>query len=54
MSKDGHFGDAELNANDDELRREIAAEVERRILPMCETEDEIGLMKMAIALVKGV
>jgi hypothetical protein len=54
MSKDRHFGDAELNANDDELRREIAAEVERRILPMCETEDEIGLMKMAIALVKGV
>jgi hypothetical protein len=54
MSKDRHFGDAELNANDDELRREIAAEVERRILPMCETEDEIGLVKMAIALVKGV
>jgi hypothetical protein len=54
MSKDRHFGDAELNANDDELRREIAAELERRILPMCETEDEIGLMKMAIALAKGV
>jgi hypothetical protein len=54
MSKDRHFGDAELNANDDELRREIAAEVERRILPMCETEDESGLIKMAIALVKGV
>jgi hypothetical protein len=54
MSKDRHFGDAELNANDDELRREIAAELERRILPMCESQDEIGLMKMAIALVKGV
>jgi hypothetical protein len=54
MSKDRHFGDAELNANDDELRREIATELERRILPMCETTDEIGLMKMAIALVKGV
>jgi hypothetical protein len=54
MSKDRHFGNAELNANDDELRREIAAELERRILPMCESEDEIGLMKMAIALVKGV
>jgi hypothetical protein len=54
MSKDRHFGDAELNANDDELRREIASELERRILPMCETTDEIGLMKMAIALVKGV
>jgi hypothetical protein len=54
MSKDRHFGDAELNANDNELRREIAAELERRILPMCETTDEIGLMKMAIALVKGV
>ena len=54
MSKDRHFGDAELNANDNELRREIAADVERRILPMCETEDEIGLMNLAIALVKGV
>lgn len=54
MSKDRHFGDAELNANDNELRREIAAELERRILPMCESADEIGLMKMAIALVKGV
>ena len=54
MSKDRHFGDAVLNANDDEFRREIAAELERRILPMCETTDEIGLMKMAIALVKGV
>lgn len=54
MSKDRHFGDAELNANDDELRREIAAELERRILPMCESDDEIDLMKMAIALVKGV
>ena len=54
MSKDRHFGDAVLNANDDELRREIASELERRILPMCETTDEIGLMKMAIALVKGV
>ena len=54
MSKDRHFGDAVLNANDDELRREIASELERRILPVCETQDEIGLMKMAIALVKGV
>jgi hypothetical protein len=54
MSKDRHFGDVELNANDDELRREIATELERRILPMCETTDEIGLIKMAIALVKGV
>ena len=54
MSKDRHFGNAELNANENELRREIAAELERRILAMCETEDEIGLMKMAIALVKGV
>jgi hypothetical protein len=54
MSKDRHFGNAELNANDDELRREIASDIERRILPMCETTDEIGLMKMAIALVKGV
>jgi hypothetical protein len=54
MSKDRHFGNAELNANDDELRREIASDIERRILPMCESEDEIGLMKMAIALVKGV
>jgi hypothetical protein len=54
MSKVRHFGDAELNAYDNELRREIAAELERRILPMCETSDEIGLMKMAIALVKGV
>ena len=54
MSKDRHFGDAELNANDDELRREIAAELERRVLPICETQEEVGLMKMAIALVKGV
>jgi hypothetical protein len=53
MSKDRHFGNAELNANDDELRREIASDIERRILPMCESEDEIGLMKMAIALVRG-
>jgi hypothetical protein len=53
MSKDRHFGDAELNANDDELRREIASDIERRILPMCETTDETGLMKMAIALVRG-
>jgi hypothetical protein len=53
MSKDRHFGNAELNANDDELRREIASDIERRILPMCETTDEIGLMKMAIALVRG-
>ena len=54
MSKDRHFGNAELNANENELRREIAAELERRILSMCESADEIGLMKMAIALVKGV
>jgi hypothetical protein len=54
MSKDRHFGDAELNANDDELRREIATELERRVLPICETADEVGLIKMAIALVKGV
>jgi hypothetical protein len=53
MSKDRHFGNAELNANDDELRREIASDIERRILPMCESQDEIGLMKMAIALVRG-
>jgi hypothetical protein len=53
MSKDRHFGNAELNANDDELRREIASDIERRILPMCETTDEIGLMKAAIALVRG-
>jgi hypothetical protein len=53
MSKDRHFGDAILNANDDELRREIASDIERRILPMCESQDEIGLMKAAIALVRG-
>jgi hypothetical protein len=53
MIKDRHFGNAELNANDDELRREIASDIERRILPMCESQDEIGLMKMAIALVRG-
>jgi hypothetical protein len=53
MSKDRHFGNAELNANDDELRREIASDIERRILPMCESQDEIGLMKAAIALVRG-
>jgi hypothetical protein len=53
MSKDRHFGDAELNANDDELRREIAAEIERRILPMCETTDEITLIKLAIATARG-
>jgi hypothetical protein len=53
MSKDRHFGNAELNANDDELRREIASDIERRILPMCELEDEIALMKLAIALVRG-
>jgi hypothetical protein len=53
MSKDRHFGDAELNANDDELRREIASDIERRILPMCENDDEKHLVKAAIALVKG-
>lgn len=54
MSKDRHFGDAELNANENELRREIAAELERKILMMCETQDETDLIKFAIALVRGV